>query len=134
MADVKDYRNIILKQAYAFPDENEMEVAVMLVDNGARSVLFLERVLISGANTPDLLLAKQFRWEIKTPIKFGEDTLKHAFRAAVNQSENVIFYLKYNKIPDKNVIRTLERLFPLVRRAKRLKIVLKSGKVLDFTK
>jgi hypothetical protein len=129
-----DYKNIILKQAYAFPDENEMEVAVILVNNGEKSVLFLERVLAPGANTPDLLLDKQFRWEIKTPDKSNSRALQRNFRAALHQSENVIFYLKNLKVPEKNTIRALKRLFSELGSAKRLKIITKTGKIIDFAK
>jgi membrane peptidoglycan carboxypeptidase len=131
---MKDYDNQILKQAFAFPNEDEMAVAMILVDNGTKSILFLTPNLTPGAKTPDILIDKKLKWEIKTPSKSSERTLQHAFRSALKQSSNVIFYTNKIKTPEKSTIRTLERLFSELKTAKRLKIITKSDEIIDFVK
>jgi hypothetical protein len=130
---MKDYLNKITKQAFAIPDKDEMEVAMILVDNGAQSVLFLAPNLTPNTNTPDIF-ADQLYWEIKTPYKSSENTLKHSLKAALRQSENVIFYIKKLKIPEQNTLRTLKRLFISSKSAKRLKVITKNHKIIDFIK
>jgi hypothetical protein len=128
-----NYDNQILKQAFAFPDDDEMEVAISLVDNDAKSILFLAPNLKQGSRTPDIIV-DGVPWEIKTPKNFAKKTLERAFRVASKQSRNVIFYLKNNHSPDENATRTLKRLFGLIKGAEKLKIVSKTRKIIDFHK
>ena len=129
-----DYDNKILKQAYAFPDEDEMEVAKFLVDGGAKLILFLTPNLAPNTDTPDMLVDRKIKWEIKTPDRSTDRALQRAFRVALHQSENVIFYIKNLKISEENTTRTLKRLFAQLKSARRLKIITRSGRIIDFIK
>jgi hypothetical protein len=123
----------ILKQAYAFPDDDELRVAEILARITGEKVLFLAPNRVKNYRTPDIKIGKML-WEIKIPKGKGKYTLAHAFKSAVGQSENLAFYLINWKLPEKKAIDRLEKEFKMSRAAKRMKIILKSEKVLDFEK
>ena len=130
------YNKNIYKELFAQPDDNEIKVAMLLIDQKiAKKILFLAPKLEKGTGTPDFVLNGREEWEIKTPEKFTDRALQHLFREALHQSPNVIFYLiNLHKIPEDNIIRATKRIFDILGPAKKLRIIAKSGKVLDFTK
>ena len=73
-------------------------------------------------------------WEIKCPKGKGKYTLRHAFKAGVKQSENVIFNLYRAQGSADNNIQKLKNLFDNSKVARRLKIITKSRKIVDFEK
>ncbi|MCL2335538.1 MAG: hypothetical protein FWC57_05680 [Endomicrobia bacterium] len=73
-------------------------------------------------------------WEIKSPQSDGKHTIEHAFRKALKQSENIIFDLRRSKMPDSKCISQLTKYFDDMKKIKRLLIITKSQKLLDFKK
>ena len=80
-------------------------------------------VLISGAI-----------WEIKSPTTFNKSTIKEDFRKAASQSDRVIFDLRRVKKYANDVEEQIIKLFKGKGRVRRLMIIEKGGKILDFTK
>ena len=131
-----NYNDNIYKELFAQPNDDEIKVAMILIDQKiAKKILFLAPELKKSSGTPDFVLNGREKWEIKTPKIFTDRALRHLFREALHQSPNVIFYLaNARKIPEDNVVRAIKRIFDILKSAKKLRIITRSGKVFDFTK
>jgi hypothetical protein len=130
----KNYSEKILKQAFACPDEDEMRVAMALANKLDWNILFLSPNPYGGRHTPDIEVNGSARWEIKTLRQNGKYTVQHAYTAALRQSNNVIFNLHKLKIPEGSAISKIKNYFFASNKTKRLKIITKSGDILDFSK
>ena len=86
-----------------------------------------------GARTPDIRMNGR-EWEIKCPTGKSANTIKRAFKVALRQSKNIIFDCRSSKMPDKANIPKLEKEFSDIKSAKRLIVITKSGKMLDYNK
>ena len=83
--------------------------------------------------TPDIKMEKLY-WEIKRPTGNSKYTIPHAFKSALKQSSNIIFDLRSSKLHQEKALRRLKKEFELSNGAKRLKVILKSKRILDFKK
>ncbi len=83
--------------------------------------------------TPDTKMGRLF-WEIKRPTANSKYTIPHAFKSALKQSQNIIFDLRSSKLHQEQAFSRLKREFELSKGVKRLKVILKSHRILDFTK
>lgn len=83
------------------------------------------------AKSPDIIILGKI-WEMKSPTGHGDSTLEHNFKKAAKQSENVIIDLRRTKIQDKVALGQLEHLFSKSKRVKRMKVITKNKKVVDF--
>ena len=83
--------------------------------------------------TPDIKM-KGLLWEIKRPTANSKYTIPHAFKFALKQSPNIIFDLRSSKLHQEQAFNRLKREFQLSKGVKRLKVILKSHKTVDFTK
>jgi hypothetical protein len=112
------------------PLKSEFLTAKILAKRGA-DIIFLEPNRTVGARTPDISMGNR-KWEIKCPKGDGKYTLQHAFKAAAKQSENVIFNLYRTPGNEQNNIRKLEKLFEHSPSTKKMIIIRKSHKIVDF--
>lgn len=83
------------------------------------------------SKTPDIIISGK-AWEMKSPVGRSKSTLEHCFKKAAKQSENVIIDIRRTKIEEAAAISQLENLFQKSKRVKRLKMISKKGKVIDF--
>lgn len=83
--------------------------------------------------TPDIKMEKIF-WEIKRPTGNSKYTIPHSFKSALKQSPNIIFDLRSSKLHQEKALTRLKKEFELSKGVKRLKIILKSQRIIDFTK
>jgi hypothetical protein len=83
--------------------------------------------------TPDIKMGKLF-WEIKRPIGNSKYTIQHAFKSALKQSPNIIFDLRSSKLHQEQALNRLKKEFELSKGVKRLKVILKSQKIIDYKK
>mgnify|MGYP006902023686 CR=1 FL=1 len=83
--------------------------------------------------TPDIKMEKLF-WEIKRPTANSKYTIPHAFKSALKQSPNIIFDLRSSKLHQEQALNRLKKEFELSKGVKRLKVILKSQRIIDFTK
>lgn len=85
------------------------------------------------AKSPDIFMMGAI-WEMKSPISYNKSTIKSDFRRAGEQSDRVVFDLrrvkKYAGDVEKQIIST----FKGRGRVRRLIIIEKDGRVLDFCK
>ncbi|MBO7699199.1 hypothetical protein J6S39_00730 [Candidatus Saccharibacteria bacterium] len=73
-------------------------------------------------------------WEIKSPTTSNISTIKEDFRKAMTQSDKIIFDLRRIKKDTENVEKHILRIFKERGRVRRLMIISKDGKIIDFRK
>ena len=88
---------------------------------------------IEGVHTPDFIMLKE-KWEMKSLRGGKESTLEHAFKSALKQSENIILDFRGIKNYSKSLVKKSQQLFTKSKRAKKMKIIDKTGKLLEFKK
>ena len=113
------------------PRPHEQDVAEFVADYFDSDVVFLRRY---SSRTPDLYILKtNIRWELKSPTGGGKHTVQNNLRATDGQSENVILDLTISKLSDRQGIsRAKEFMRTEKTRIKRLKVLLKSQKIVDI--
>jgi len=114
------------------PLEHEFKTVKLLASKGF-DVEFLKPNQHKGSKTPDIRMANLL-WEIKCPKGKGKYTLAHAFKAAAKQSSNIIVDLRGYNFDQENAINKLIKEFDVSKRVKRMKIIRKPQKILDFIK
>lgn len=122
----------VLKQNGVHLKEHEYNTVKLLLEQGY-DVELIPPSGIKGLRMPDIMM-QGIPWEMKSPEGDGRKTIKNAVQSASHQSESIIIDLQRSKIPEDRAIKEIERYFKLSRRLKRLKIVLKDKKILDFHK
>lgn len=88
---------------------------------------------IKKAKNPDVLIFGTI-WEVKTPTSSNETTIKNRFREAAKQATKVIFDLRYVKKGTDRVEKQIINMFEGDGKVRRIIIIEKTGKVLDFIK
>lgn len=98
----------------------------------------LDIELVKPANTHKTNNADVFMlgaiWEMKSPTTCNKATIKADFRKAKLQSDRIIFDLRRVKKNADDVERQLIKIFQGRGRVRRLIIIGKNGKVLDYSK
>ena len=111
---------------------HENATAVFLTEQGF-DVDLIPTSNIEGVHTPDIKI-KGLEWEMKAPTGEGKYLMANTIQRAVKQSHNVIVDLRHTKRHQTKCLRELENEFKKSGSLKRLKIITKSGKTLDFEK
>ena len=111
---------------------HENATAVFLTEQGF-DVDLIPTSNIEGVHTPDIKM-NGFKWEMKAPTGEGKYLMANTIQRAVKQSHNVIVDLRHTKRHQAKCLRELENEFKRSGSLKRLKIITKSGKTLDFEK
>ncbi|MBR1479024.1 MAG: hypothetical protein IJ608_13855 [Lachnospiraceae bacterium] len=111
---------------------HEYETVKILLENGF-DVELIPVSEIKGLRMPDIMM-QGIPWEMKSPQGDGKKTIKNTVQNASHQSESIIIDLRRCKIPEDKALKEIDRYFKLSRRLKRLKIITKDEKVLDFRK
>ena len=73
-------------------------------------------------------------WEMKSPQGRESRTLERAFKNAAKQSKNIVIDLRRMTLDTRSALRLLGKRFNLSRHVKRLRIITKEEKVVDFRK
>ena len=113
-------------------EHHENATAVFLTEQGF-DVDLIPTSNIEGVHTPDIKM-NGLEWEMKAPIGEGKYLMANTIQKAVKQSHNVIVDLRHTKRYQTKCLRELENEFRKSGSLKRLKIITKSGKTLDFEK
>ena len=111
-------------------EEHERIVANILARVG-KEVEFLRPSNNAGVHLPDIKM-DGVRWEIKSPKGKSSRTIENNIRAALHQSPNIIIYLGRIKQSPKRCLAALNRQFKLTKKIKRLIIITKQHKIIDF--
>ena len=125
------YQVHIEKDGLSKPRPHELLVAEILADYFGSDVVFLRRNI---SKAPDLFILKtNIRWEIKSPEGSGKHTVQTNLRNASQQSENIILDLHRTKLTKAQAIsRVKEYISNEHSKIKRLKIITKTGQVIDI--
>ncbi len=111
---------------------HENATAVYLTEQGF-DVDLIPTSNIEGVHTPDIKM-NGLKWEMKAPTGEGKYLMANTIQRAVKQSRNVIVDLRHTKRHQTKCLRELENEFNRSGSLKRLKIITKGGKTLDFEK
>ncbi|MCL2085500.1 hypothetical protein FWH09_01030 [Candidatus Saccharibacteria bacterium] len=122
----------IAMEVGAEPEKHELDTINFLARLG-KNILILAPSRKRGAKTPDIRMDK-VEWEIKSPVGRGSNTIRRAFGVAIAQSCYIIFDLRRSTITDERNIARLQKEFNDIKKVKRLLVIPKIGKILDFRK
>lgn len=111
---------------------HENATAVFLTEQGF-DVELIPASNIEGVHTPDIKM-DGLKWEMKAPLGEGNQLMENTIQRALRQSQNIIIDLRYTKRHQTKCLRELEKQFLNKKGIKRLKVITKSGKTLDFEK
>lgn len=111
---------------------HENATAVFLTEQGF-NIELIPTSNIKGVHTPDIKMSG-LEWEMKAPLGEGNQLMKNTVQRAIKQSHNIIIDLRHAKRHQAKCIRELRREFKESKRIKRLKIITKGGRTLDFKK
>ena len=111
---------------------HENATAVFLTEQGF-DVELIPTSNIEGVHTPNIKI-DGLKWEMKAPLGEGNQLMENTIQRALKQSQNIIIDLRHTKRHQTKCLRELEKQFLNKKGIKRLKIITKSGKTLDFEK
>lgn len=111
---------------------HENATAVFLTEQGF-DVELIPANNIEGVHTPDIKM-DGLKWEMKAPLGEGNQLMENTIQRALRQSQNIIIDLRHTKRHQTKCLRELEKQFLNKKGIKRLKVITKSGKTLDFEK
>ena len=111
---------------------HENATVVFLTEQGF-DVELIPAVNVEGIHTPDIKI-NGLKWEMMAPTGGGKYLMANTIQRAVKQSRNVIVDLRHTKRHQTKCIRELDNEFKKSKSLKRLKIITKTGKTLDFEK
>ncbi|MBO4241778.1 MAG: hypothetical protein J5883_00675 [Clostridiales bacterium] len=96
-------------------------------------VELIPRSNIQGVHRPDIIM-DGLEWEIKSPKGEGKWLIKNTLQKAKDQSENIIMDLRRVKIPQEKCLTAIKREFDHSKRIKRIKVITKKLKLLEYEK
>lgn len=113
-------------------EKHEYATVLLLTEMGY-DVELVPRSTREGEHTPDIII-DNLKWEMKSPTGETRNTIKNNIQGALRQSVNVILDLRRVKRPMEKCLRDIEREFTHNKKLRRLLVITKSKKVLDFSK
>lgn len=111
---------------------HENATVVFLTELGF-DVELIPKINVEGVHTPDIIMNK-IKWEMKAPIGEGNSLMKNTIQRAVRQSPNIIVDLRRTKRHQTKCLRELWRQFNNSKSVKKMLVITKTGKTLDFEK
>lgn len=111
---------------------HEYKTVLFFLERG-RDVELIPKSNVLGERTPDIRMDGRF-WEMKAPRGEGNQLMENTIQKALRQSQNIIIDLRRTKRHQTKCLGELRRQFESKKSIKRLKIITKSGKTLDFEK
>ena len=113
-------------------EKHEYATVLLLTEMGY-DVELVPRSNREGEHTPDIII-DNVKWEMKSPTGETRNTIKNIIQSALRQSVNIILDLRRIKRPMEKCLRDINREFTHNKRIKRLLVITKSKKVIDFSK
>ncbi len=111
---------------------HEMSTIVFLTEQGY-DIELIRKSNVEGQHSPDIII-DGVKWEMKSPTGETKNTIKNNIQNALLQSNNIILDLRRIKRPMEKCIREIEREFEANKKIRKLKVITKSKKILDFSK
>lgn len=112
--------------------DHEYSTVKLLLETGS-DIELIPPSRIRGVRMPDIVM-HGVAWEMKSPEGNGKHTIKNTIQNASHQSQNVVIDLRRYQLPEEGAIKELVKFFNLSRRLRRMKIICKGDKILDYTK
>lgn len=113
-------------------EKHEYATVLLLTEMGY-DVELVPRSNREGEHTPDIII-DNVRWEMKSSTGETKNTIKNNIQGALRQSVNVILDLRRVKGPMEKCLKDIDREFTHNKKIRRLLVITKSKKVLDFSK
>ena len=114
------------------PEKHELETAKYFAETGL-DVEFIPPSNSPKMHTPDFIM-EGVAWEVKCPTGKSKRTIENNFRAAKDQSENIIFDLRKIGVPEKQCLSQLERRFDQKKNVKRLLVIKKNDELIRYSR
>lgn len=130
---VKKRVGLIVVPPGVFVDIHEKLAVDFLAAKMAYDVTFLVPSRHRGAKTPDIEM-NGLVWEIKSPKGKSSRTIENNLRLALQQSPNIVLDLRRmdGRVPTVRLLREAERQFALTKSMRRLIIITRQEKHIDF--
>jgi hypothetical protein len=113
-----------------YPEEHERTAARIIADFFHSDAIFIKR---TSRKTPDIRVDNLY-WEIKSPTGKGKHNIQHRLQNAAEQSENIVLDARRSKIHHLKIKNEAIRQFSLIKKAKRLILITKTGKAIELKK
>lgn len=122
------YRVIVETDFRNRPKEHELSAAILIANYFQTDIIFLRP---SCQHTPDLN-AKGVKWELKSPLGNGKNTIKNNLHSARKQSTNVILDLRRIKMHQTRALANIKYYFTSHRsQIRHLMVITKSEEILE---
>ena len=113
-------------------EKHENEIVVFFTELGY-DVELIPPSNSPKAKTPDFLM-NGVAWEMKSPQGKSKTSLEHIIKKATKQSENIIIDLSHSKLQENDALKEIKKRFLQINSCRRLKIITKNRKLLEFKK
>ena len=121
------YRIIVQTDFRNRPKEHELSAAILIADYFRTDITFLRP---SCQKTPDLDINGE-KWELKSPLGNGKNTIKNNLHGARKQSTNIIIDLRRIKMHQAKALSKINHYLTSHRtKIRHLLVITKTGKVL----
>ncbi len=115
-----------------YPEKHELATANVFTKLGV-DVEFLAPSQTKHSRTPDVLIDGVV-WEMKSPIGSSRYTIQNQFKRAAQQSRNLILDSRRIKLQSKYIEKEVAKQLSLRRSIRKLKLITKTGSIIDFNK
>ena len=123
------YRVIVETDFRNRPKEHELSAAILIAGHFRTDILFLRP---SCQHTPDLNI-RGIKWELKSPLGNGKNTIKNNLHTARKQSTNVIIDLRRIKMHQTKALSNINHYFTSHRsKIRHLIVITKSEEILEI--
>lgn len=112
--------------------QHELATVVLLTEIGY-DIALVPKSNKMGEHTADIEMLGLL-WEMKCPKGRGKYLIQNTLHRAAHQAENIIIDLRRIKIYQVKCLAELEKRFNESKRLKRMKVVTKNKKIIDFEK
>ena len=113
-------------------EKHEFETILIFTELGY-NISLIPKSNAKGIHTADIIMDGR-QWEIKCPRGNGRWLLENTLKKASKQSENIIIDLARIKIHQTKCLKELEKQFYKIKQMRRLIIITKTKKIVDFIK
>ena len=115
-----------------YPEKHELATANIFTRFG-KDVEFLAPSRTKKAKTPDVIIDNVI-WEMKSPTGKSKYTIQNQFKRAAHQAQNLIFDSRRTGLDSKYIGKEIAKQISLRKSIKKLKLITKSGHIIDFDK
>jgi hypothetical protein len=115
-----------------YPEKHELTTANVFTKLG-KDVEFIAPSQTKQSRTPDVMIDGVV-WEVKSPTGSSRYTIQNQFKRAAQQSQNLILDSRRVKLQSKYIEKEVIKQISLRRSIRKLKLITKNGRIIDFNK